>query len=195
MQEFIALRKKARDIRDHVIASAREEYERTLVEIAKLEQTIYRKLPPRERKVSASIDHVIPADREFSTLDVMTALEALDPTRVWQKRAVANYICSLHTKGLIRRTKRHGKRSPAIYVRVGVDVPKRPFEDMTLTQVVAVVLGDRAMTPTELVVAMLEAGFDTGMAKKVLRHEVYMAMRNDPASFRRDGDKWSSVSA
>lgn len=192
MKEFIALRAKARDKRDKAIAHARHEWEQTLVQIAKLEQDLLGKESSRHRKISACIESVIPSDREFTTVDIMTALEALDPARVWRKRSVDSHLSRLRERGLVRRLKKHRSTEPSIYARVGATVQTRPFEDMTLIEVVAAVLGDRKMTQTELVVAMKEAGYETEMTKKTLRDAVGVAMRKDDR-FKRDGDKWSMV--
>jgi hypothetical protein len=44
------------------------------------------------------------------------------------------------------------------------------------------------MTQTELVVRMLEAGYDTTMSKQALRDAVGVELRK--GGFRRDGQKW-----
>ncbi len=106
MNEFIALRARARDKRDKAIAQAREEYEAALVQIATLEQDLLGKLPSKHKPMSACIESVIPNDRPFTTLDVLTSLEALDPRRVWRKRSIDNHFSRLRDKGLIRRIKR-----------------------------------------------------------------------------------------
>lgn len=191
MKEFIALRTKARENRDRVINLARQEYERTLVEIAKLEQDLLGKESSRHKKISACIESVIPQDREFTTVDIMTALEALDPARVWRKRSVDSHIFRLREKGLLRRVRRSHKADAAIYARVGATVEVRPFENMTLVEVVAAMLEGRSMTQTELVVAMVEAGYETQMSKGALRNAVGVAMRKDDR-FTKSGDKWTS---
>src|SRR5688572_27001058 len=101
MNEFISLRAKARENRDRIINLARAEYEATLVNIAKLEQDLCGTQSSRHQKVSACIEQVIPQDREFSTVDIMTALEALDPRRVWRMGSVVNHLARLRQRGLI----------------------------------------------------------------------------------------------
>ena len=101
----------------------------------------------------------------------MAGLEALDPRRVWRKRSVDSHIARLRQKGLVIRLKRSQLRLPAVYAREGVEVEASPFGDMTPKEVVAQVL-DRPMSQTELVVAMLEGGYQTSMNPKKLRDAV-----------------------
>ena len=59
------------------------------------------------------------------------------------------------------------------------------FEGLTLPQVICVVMGDRAMTATELTVAMLEAGYVTQMDRNTLRNAVSRELRE--GEFRKEG--------
>ncbi len=177
MHEFKALRSKAREKRDRAIERAREEYAATLVRIASLEQDLLGKHHSTRQKISACIESVIPTDRTFTTVDIMSALEALDDRRVWRKRSVDNHLSRLRERGLVRRLRKSRNTEPALYVRVGVDVEQRPFEDMTLPEVVESVLVDGPKSPTEIVVAMLEAGYETTMAGMSLRNAVGRALR------------------
>ena len=107
MNEFIALRTLARDKRDKAIALAKSEYAATLVDIARLEQDLLGKESSRHRKISALIESVIPRDRTFTTVDIMTALESLDPGRVCRKRSIDNHLSRLRDRGSVA-----GSRSP-----------------------------------------------------------------------------------
>ena len=188
MNEFIALRARARDKRDKAVALARAEYEATLVQIAALEQDLLGKESSRHKKVSACIESVLPLERTFTTADIMAGLEALDPGRVWRKRAIDSHLSRLRARGIVRRLSRSkGTAEPAVYVCVGADVPKLPFEDMTLAEVIRAVLTE-PMTQTELVVRMLEAGYQSTMSKPHLRNAVGVELRR--GGFRSEGGKW-----
>ena len=76
---------------------------------------------------------------------------------------------------------------PAVYVRSGVPVPAIPFEDMTLPEVIRAVL-THPMRQTELVVAMLEQGYETTMTRNALRDAVGVELRK--GTFRNEGGKW-----
>ena len=62
---------------------------------------------------------------------------------------------------------------------------------MTLPEVMAEVLGDRSMTQTELMVAMLEAGYQTQMDKRALRDRVGVMLRENKGRFNCQGRNWS----
>jgi hypothetical protein len=188
MNEFIALRARARDKRDKLIAEARKDYEATLVTIASLEQDLLGRESSRHKRISASVESAIPRDRPFTTVDIMTSLEAIDPGRVWRKRSVDSHIARLRERGLVRRMRRAKSTEPAQYVRCGVEVERLPFEGMTLAEVIRAVL-TKPMTQTELVVRMVEAGYDSTMTKPALRNAVGVELRK--GGFGNEGGKWT----
>lgn len=196
MKEFVALRAKAREKRDLAIARARTEYEETLTRIAALEQDLLGKEVSSHRQISECVERVIPTDREFTTVDVMTALEALDPGRVWRKRSVDSHISRMRERGLIRRLRkaRTGAHAnePAVYVRAGVPVAERPFQGQTLRDVLKATLADGPMTQLELTVTLLERGYDTTMTPRAFRAAVGGQLRNNPADFVKVDGKWAT---
>ena len=136
---------------------------------------------------------MLPADRTFTTVDVMTALEALDPGKVWRKRSVDSHISRLRERGIVRRVRRAKGTEPAIYARAGVKVAAVPFAGKTLPEVVGEVLAGQSMTQTELVMAMLDAGYDTTMGPRGLRTAVGVILRREKLAFRQKGGKWAGV--
>lgn len=192
MKEFTTLRTRAREKRDKAIDRIRADYSETLVQISKLEHALLGRVISSTKKVSACIEYVIPTDRTFNTTDVMTSLEALDPGRVWKKASVNGHISVLREKGIVRRVKKSRNNSPAVYARIGVKVDPVPFEGQTLTQVVATVLSERKLNQTELVVAILEAGYETAMLPQTLRNAVGLILRKS-GLFRTDAGKWFCV--
>ncbi|MBN2024285.1 MAG: hypothetical protein JW809_15990 [Pirellulales bacterium] len=97
----------------------------------------------------------------------MAALEALDPRRVWRKRSIDSHISRLRDCGIVRRVKRSQMHQPAVYVRVGVEVQPLPFKGMALPEVIAEILRDKGpMRQTDLVLAMLAAGYQSTMTPK-----------------------------
>jgi len=188
--EFNALRQRARDKRDKAIAEARREYEAQLVQIAALEQDLLGKVSSRYKKISAAIESVIPRESEFTTGYILAGLEALDPRRTWRKRSIDNHISRLRERGLIKRLKRATVHEPAVYARTEAPVKSAPLDDMTLLEVIGKVLGMRPMTTTEVCVAVLEAGYQTTMAKTALRNHVTRQLSR--GGFRCEGGKWCS---
>lgn len=185
--EFTALRSRAKEKRDKIVAAAYKDYQAALVAIAKLEQELTGRESTRNKSISCCIQSVIPKDRPFNTVDIVAALEALDPARVWNRRMVDHVIGRLREKGLVRRLKKSRCREPALYALVGLHTDPIPFENMTLPEAVAATL-TRPMTPTEVTVALVEAGYETSMQPAHLRVAVTRALHEGP--FKKEGQKW-----
>jgi hypothetical protein len=188
MNEFSALRSRARDKRDKAIAQARSEYQQALIQIATLEQDLTGRESSRHKPVSACISAVLPRSEPFTAPEILAALEALDGSRVWIKKTIDGYLTKLRAKGIIRRMRRHKGNEPAVYVRVGAEVDKLPFEDMTLPEVMQAVLTE-PMRPTELAVRIREAGYHTTMTDRVFRNAVSEELRR--GAFVKEGAKWA----
>lgn len=191
MKEFNKLREAARDKRDKAIAKARKEYQETLVRIAALEQDLLGRELSTHKLISACVDKVIPSDRPFTTVDIMTALEALDPGRSWRKRSVDNHITRLRERGLLRRLRKSRKGEPAIYARLGVVLEERPFEGLTLREAMRATLQKQGpLNAIGLTVALLDAGYDTNMTPGAFRLAVRRELQNPKNGFRKEGEKW-----
>jgi hypothetical protein len=185
--EFTALRKRAKDKRDKGIAILRDEYERALAQIAALEQDLLGMRPANYRKIVDAVNAVIPKTAEFTMPDVMAGLEALDPRRAWRRRSVDWVIVRMRKRGTITRLKRANIHEPAVYVRSEAAPPKTGLDDMTLLEVIGKVLV-RPMTTTEVVVAVLEAGYQTTMGRTHLRNHVTRLLNR--GGFKQDAGKW-----
>jgi hypothetical protein len=190
MEAFAELRRQARLKRDKAIDQARRDYAETLARIAGLEQDLLGREMSGHHKISACIERVIPTDREFTAVDILTGLEAMDPGRIWRKRSVDSHISRLRKRGIVRRISRSRGSEPAVYARLGVQVAPRPFQDMTMREVIRTVLAEKPLTQTELVVAMLESGYYTTMTRQALRNAVGMELRKD-GEFRKADGKWT----
>ena len=188
MEAFNSIRKHAREKRDKLIAQARTEYAATLVRIAELEQDLTGSNPPGKRTMSSCIHSALPTDRPFTTVDILTALEAMDPGRVWRKHTIDSYISRLRERRIVRRLRKSRGTEPALYARAGVQVDAQPFGDKTLAQVVGEVLGAKSLTQTELVMAMIDAGYQSTMTPQALRNAVGVVLREGP--FKRREGKW-----
>lgn len=170
--EFNKLRELAREKRDKAIKEIRREYEATLVQICALEQDLLGKVSTRYVQISRAIESVIPREDPFTVADIVTRLEAADPTRDWRRRSIDNQISRLRKRGILKRIKRATIHEAAQYVRAEVPVKVAPLDDMTLMEVIGKVL-TKPMTTTEVMVAALEAGWQTTMKKRTyLRNHV-----------------------
>lgn len=191
MKEFHALREAARSKRDNAISRARAEFEATLVAIAKLEQDMLGGMN-RQLKITASIESVIPPHKPFTVTDIMQSLEERDPGRTWRRRAIDGHITRLRAKKIVRRVRKAKGSDPAIYVRADAVIPKWPFEDMTLVEVISAVLTE-PMTRTEVAVVMLERGYETTMQRKYFCNTVGATLRKHVELFRCKESKWERV--
>ncbi len=178
MNEFMALRAKARERRDAEIAKAREDYESSLAKIAELEQRLLGKPDPQQVNMAAAVERVIPRDEPFTTDDVMRSLEALDPSRVWLKRSVARYIRCLREQGLLQRVRKATVKEPAAYIRsdVATEAQERSLRQ-TIVETVK-----RPMFIAEVLAAVLEAGYRTTMKREHFRTHCIRELRT--AGFR-----------
>ncbi|HEY2882288.1 MAG TPA: hypothetical protein VGJ15_07635, partial [Pirellulales bacterium] len=131
MEALIELRRLARERRDKAIAIATQRYQATLTRIAEIELDLIGQRCANHKRTSNIIGDAIPKDRPFTTLDVMAALEAMDPARSWYMRSVTNHIGRLRRIGMIRRIRRPTKKQNALYVYLGVESEPTPFGDKT----------------------------------------------------------------
>jgi hypothetical protein len=187
---FAALRTQARQRRDKEIAHARAEYQANLSQIAELEQRLLGRISPKQMKLSAAVEHVIPRDEPFTVPDLMHSLEGLDPSRVWRKTSVHRHVTQLRELGLVRRVKRAKVNEPASYVRCeGPGKPEPAIRDKTLRQVLVETV-KRPMFIAEVVMAVQEAGYKTTMIPANLRTHVIRELKS--AGFREVGGKWAT---
>jgi len=192
MQTFNELRKASRDKRDRTIAQARADHAAALAKIADLEISLLDRPPAKLKSAAACIDSILPQDGPFTALDIVARLEAMDLGRAWSRRSIDSHLTVLRRRGAIRRLRRSNNHEPALYVAAGVEVDCGPFEDMTLADAAAVVLATRPMNATELVVALLEAGYHTTRTRTGLRHALGEGLRRDER-FKLRGGKWGLV--
>lgn len=195
MKAFLELRKAALDKRDAAIRQVRDEYAATIKRIAELEQDIKGSAPSDHKTIAQCVQEVIPYGRTFTTVDIMAGLEAMAPHRIWRKHSIITRLTVLQEKGVIKRISRPKGGEPAVYARIDVEVDTQPFGDLSLQEAIATLLADRpSITQTDIIVALVESGYQTTMNKEALRNAVGTAMRNHPERFKRqNGNRWSLV--
>jgi hypothetical protein len=132
MNEFSAIRARARERRDSAIKQARTEYAESLNQIAAPEDRLLQQARPKFRRVTDCIARVIPSDKHFTIDDVMEALEALDPARNWHRPVVTNHITHLRNRGVLYRVRKPKMGTNAIYARKVVPAPPSTFGDKPL---------------------------------------------------------------
>lgn len=130
-----------------------------------------------------------PARHPVHDRDIIASLEALDPARVWHKRAIVSHICRLREIGLIRRLEKATIHNPAKYVRAESPMKAAPVSEMSMEQVIDAVL-NRPMTSTEVVVAVREYGYKSKMTRINFRTHCVDILRRGKAKYSNDGGKW-----
>ena len=192
MDAIAQLRRVARERRDKSIDVAEALYADTLKQIATLEQDLIGQQRRKHRAVPECMQLAMPADRPFTSVDVQAALEALEPGRVWYQRTVANNLSRLCRRGFLKRLKRCRPQHPAVYVRATATTETTPTEPKTLLDEAESLLWSRSMTATELVVSLLEFGYETPMTPTLLQRELLAGMKRSPERFKLDdGERWA----
>jgi len=115
MNEFMALRAKARQRRDDEIAKAHQDYAESLAKIAELEQQLLGKPDPKALELSAAVERVIPRDEPFNCDNVMASLESLDPSRCGWKRRAARYPLLAREGTAQAREASQGRRASVLH--------------------------------------------------------------------------------
>ena len=191
--QFSAIRALAKERYHTAVAAARAEYRTVLRRIKSLENALAPKdhEPPAD-SIAHFVEQAMPEDRAFTLSDVMAGLEAIDSDREWPRYTVQKRLQKLCERGDIYLVQRPKSGKPSLYAREGVVVAQLPFQGMTLRQVIEATL-TRPMNATEIAVALLEAGYDTAMSHRGLRHEIASILRNGPKRFRKNGNRWERL--
>lgn len=187
MHEFTALRARAKERRDQAIRVARLSYEQTISQIAELENRLLDRGKPKIKLLVDCVREVMPTDRPFTIQEVMESLEVLDPARIWKRVAVGNIITAMRKRGIIYRVRKPKLGQNAIYAAKGVKAAAPKLGDASLVDVMHSVC-TRPMTPTEVMVAVLEAGYETSMARKTMQAHVSKILRR--GRFAAQDGKW-----
>lgn len=172
-----------------MIATAREEYEANLLAIAKLEQGLLGRLPVHHKQASKCIMQVVPKDRTFTNADLLASLEAIEPRRNWNVRSVNEAISRMRRKGILKRVRRSSGTELAVYAVAELDVPQGAFRDMKLIEAIAAIVKAKPMRQIEIVLHLLEQGYETRMDKRTFRVAVGQSLRE--GDFVRKGKLWT----
>ncbi len=95
----------------------------------------------------------------------------------------------------MRRIRSAGINRPALFVSADLEIPPLPFENMKLVDVIAKVLqgAGKPLTLTEIVVFMLEGGYESQQTPKMLRNHVGTTMRKSGQRFLVSDRRWVFV--
>ena len=138
MNEFSAPRARRRHARQGHRSRSKKVPEQTLVSIAALEHGSTGRESSRHRPVRACINSVISRNKPYRPGHSSSpGSPRLGPNPAPQDDRRLHHQAT--RQGIVRRMRRHKGNEPAVYVRVGADVDRLPFEDMTLSEVMRAV--------------------------------------------------------
>ena len=152
------LKEQAVEKRDQVIDAAKKEYNETLQKINELDsrltgdKTIIR---PSKPTLTRRIFENLPNDRAFSQSDVAGILDAFSE-RKYAKSSINMTISRMLKAGDIKRVRYSKAGKPALYALPDVEVE----EEKTMIQWAQEVEGWRTMEPVEIMVEMVENGYE-----------------------------------
>lgn len=159
MNEFRKLREVAAAKRDAAIKRAKDEYSLTVQKIAELESRIGPKRRPRgnakKPTLADLIYSVLPDDRTFTIDDVCGLVKDAEPGRDRTRATISTNVNRMLHAGSIKRVRRSTAGKPAIFSLIDYDAP----EAKTMLDWAKEVDGWKTMKPVELMVEMVENGF------------------------------------
>lgn len=160
MKAFDELRALAKRIRDNSIESARDEYERTMQDIAALElrlappAKIERPATPRSLTLINLILSCIPRDREFDVNAMRGWIREADSNRNPSADVVRTNLHRLMRQGVLKQTQRAVGKQRALFAVASLEV----HHDLSTREWVERFL-DQSSDPVEIMTLMLEAGW------------------------------------
>ena len=192
-ETFAELRQIAARKRDSVITEARDDYKRSITEIARLEQHLIGEIraerPKRhnKRKLQDLIVAILPGDCSFTINDVCGFIEGADPDRTFNKQTVRMVLHRLHKEGTITRLSDASGSRRVIYAVPGFIAPADP----SLGDWAKRILGEsgKPMKAVEIMVAMTEAGYEMECSPKDAVHHLEGALVKDGV-FIAESDHW-----
>lgn len=160
MKAFDELRALAKRIRDNSIESARDEYERTMQDIAALElrlappAKIERPATPRSLTLVNLIVSCVPRDREFDVNAMYGWIREADPKRRPSKDVVRKNIHRLLRQGVLKQTQRATGKRRALFAAASLEVRHEPSTREWVERFTG-----QTQDPVEIMTQMLEAGW------------------------------------
>jgi hypothetical protein len=194
MKPFIELRQLATERRDKAIRAAQSEYRKTLKDIASMERRLglvtLTRYEDRRPPLTEAILAVIPQDQPFSLDDVCQRLSAADPVRTFTKGSIRSTICVLVNRGDIKRVQNNGGTRCAAYAASSLNCAEPESSMFDRAEAILRDAG-QPMTVTEIVVAMIEQGFNAAIEPNRATDSLRRGLTRRTDRFRKDGQKWT----
>ena len=167
MNEFRTLREAAASKRDAAIKAAKREYAITVEKIAELEGRIKGRRKPRARAKSQTtladlIYAQLPYDLTLSVDDVCGLVKSAEPERERTRATIITNLNRMARSGSIKRVRMAKTGKPVLYAMADFDV----LEAKTMLDWAKDIEGWREMKPVELMVQMVENGYEMDVPPK-----------------------------
>ena len=194
MKPFDELRQLASERRDAAIQAAKDEYREVLRGIATIERQLGISTPPKyqERRLSLAdaIVSLMPHDRTFCLDDACRWLSETDPSRTFTRGSITSNLYVLVKRGIIKRVRYASGNQCSAYAVPSFVCDDPPSTILDFAEAVIREAG-QPMTATEIMVAMLESGFEPEIGPKRALGSLLRGMSKRHLRFVRSGQKWS----
>jgi len=194
MAPFYELRKLASDRRDQAIEAAKAEYREALKSIAAIERQLAVETPAKyqERRPSLAdaIVSLVPHDRTFGLDDICGWLSKADPSRTFTRGSITSNLYVLVKRGVIKRVRYASGNQCAAYAVPSFNCDGPPSTILDIAEAVLREAG-QSMTATEIMVTMIESGFESEIGPKRAMSSLLRGMSKRTSRFMRNGQKWS----
>lgn len=194
MKPFDDLRQLASDRRDQAIETAKAEYREALKSIAAMERRLGVETPAKyqERRPSLADATVslVPQDCTFGLDDICGWLRQDDPSRTFTRGSITSNLYVMVKRGIIKRVRYASGNQCAAYAVPSFNCDGPPS---TILDIAEAVLreADKPMTATEIMVTMIESGFESEIGPKRAMASLLRGMSKRTSRFVRNGQKWS----
>lgn len=190
------LKREATKKRKAALQRARKEYYDTVRQIdalrSRLGYEVAAGLPKRQRTMRELVLKVMPTDRAFTFTDIHKLLCELEPHREFKEISLRTMLRHMATEGILDRISKN-QAGRVLWAVKGADIPADPFGSKSLMDVAEIILRDRGpLTPTELVVAVQEAGYRDDANPRRLVAALRSSVRRYPGRFNVNGGKWGA---
>lgn len=186
---FADLRERAAAKLDSTIEAARKEYRDTILKINQLQD----ELAPRKARAAARfptsimglVGQHIPRDRQFTSHDILDAMELAHPDKPLNQKTVVWAVGRLGARGLIRRVAKD-RLGNIIWCHAESQLDDKPFEVMPVSDVITQVLQDGPQTPHEIVAGAQKIGFRASDNPVDVLRVIRKSLSMNPKKFKRD---------
>ena len=180
MNDFSELRRLAREKRDEAIKAARLEHQVTLEEINALQKRLTKK-PSQKGKpkpivpLRVLILDVVPSDSAWTVAEVTKRLERPET----DENLIRATLSKMLKKGDIKRIRRGRNNIPALFAVKDYGPDDAGLNGLSQIEAAEIVLRQlgRPVSLTQLVVEMLERGYEPVTDERTLRKSLGAAMR------------------